>query len=251
MIYILNNMLQYNADLGEISRLDIEGSMTKLTPVFNNIFLILIENNETPITREDILRKILDKYNLKISMNTLNQYISMLRKLLHQEIQIENAILSISKKGLILSPEIKIKNSKTKIDNKKTEGDIALYSPPVNRGRGFIDKSNANILSIICVLLFLVIIYLFYQLYGIKKQYNSIESYKISTIGDCPVYGFKNTNENIEKQLADFNLTCEDSDVFYYYSMQELKKNNYTLLVKCRKNKDCISSRINWQVSYD
>ncbi|MEX6033482.1 winged helix-turn-helix domain-containing protein [Providencia hangzhouensis] len=102
MIYILNNIIKYNSDLGEIFRVDTELSVMKLTPVLNYIFIILIQNNKTTITREEILKKILNKYDLKVSINTLNQYISTLRKVLHQQLLVENAILSISKRPCYL-----------------------------------------------------------------------------------------------------------------------------------------------------
>ncbi|MEX6374690.1 transcriptional regulator [Providencia hangzhouensis] len=98
--------------------MDTELSVMKLTPVLNYIFIILIQNNKTTITREEILKKILNKYDLKVSINTLNQYISTLRKVLHQQLLVENAILSISKKGLVISSEIQIEESITKFNNK-------------------------------------------------------------------------------------------------------------------------------------
>ncbi|BBU97453.1 hypothetical protein BML2496_33360 [Providencia rettgeri] len=261
MIYILNNIIKYNSDLGEIFRVDTELSVMKLTPVLNYIFIILIQNNKTTITREEILKKILNKYDLKVSINTLNQYISTLRKVLHQQLLVENAILSISKKGLVISSEIQIEESIAKFNNKIEK---SLAPPPTSSNKSnksllLSDKNHIikKTLLIISVFLLLVIIYLINQIHAIKFPYASIQSYKISTIGDCPVYGFKdnyekNMSDTISKQAIDFNLTCEDSDVFYYYNnIQNLGKNKHSLLVKCKKNKECISTRVNWQDKND
>ncbi|PCQ36834.1 hypothetical protein CQA26_16905 [Providencia rettgeri] len=138
MIYILNNIIKYNSDLGEIFRVDTELSVMKLTPVLNYIFIILIQNNKTTITREEILKKILNKYDLKVSINTLNQYISTLRKVLHQQLLVENAILSISKKGLVISSEIQIEESIAKFNNKIEK---SLAPPPTSS-----NKSNKSLL---------------------------------------------------------------------------------------------------------
>ncbi|WP_210007896.1 helix-turn-helix domain-containing protein, partial [Providencia rettgeri] len=110
----------------------------KLTPVLNYIFIILIQNNKTTITREEILKKILNKYDLKVSINTLNQYISTLRKVLHQQLLVENAILSISKKGLVISSEIQIEESIAKFNNKIEK---SLAPPPTSS-----NKSNKSLL---------------------------------------------------------------------------------------------------------
>lgn len=77
-----------------------------LTTILNHILIILIESNRVATSREELLKKIFESHNLNVSINTLNQYISVLRKLLYQQLGVENAILNISKKGVILFSEI-------------------------------------------------------------------------------------------------------------------------------------------------
>ena len=263
MIYILNNLIEYNPDSGEVFRLGSDVDIAKFTPVLNYIFTILIENNGTIFSKEELLEKIASTYELTVSINTLNQYISVLRKLLHQQLDVDNAILNISKKGLTLSSEIIVlpKEEPSGSKNNVEHGNnVAADKKPTVLHRNTMTQSTTNsgkipviILKITIVILLIIVIFLSGKLYSSDELYAPIASYKITKIGDCPVYTFKNDFQEsidsaLDSHIKEFNLVCEPTDIFYYYNnASNPGKNKNSLLVQCKKNKTCTSTRINWQ----
>jgi len=272
MIYILNGVMKYNSDSGEIFRLDYNEEVAKLTTILNHIFIILIENNRIVTSREELLKKIFDSHNLNVSINTLNQYLSVLRKLLHQQLGIENAILNISKKGIILSSEVIISvndewkdagNIINKNNNVTTEDSkpITLQLRNVEEKNPLIKKTEGKfytlLLKIIILILFFISIYLMVVLDKSGSLYKPINAFKISDIGRCPVYSFQNATSEVISSIIDdhvkeFGLTCDNSDTFYYYNNNlSSGLNKQSLLVKCEGKKTCISTRMNWRGNYE
>lgn len=267
MIYILNNLIEYNSDSGDVFRCGSDVDIVKLTPVLNHIFAILIENNDTVFSKDELLEKISSTYESTISINTLNQYISVLRKLLHQQLGIDNAILNISKKGLTLSSEIIVLPKGELNDvNKKTEqknrvvvdkNPTLTYHNKIAQSLTHNGKIPVIILKTTIIILLIIVIFLSDKLYSSNAPYTPIASYKITKIGDCPVYTFKNDFQEsidsaLDSHIKEFNLVCEPTDIFYYYNnVSNPGKNKNSLLVQCKKNKICTSTRINWQENHE
>lgn len=272
MIYILNDVIKYNSESGEMFRLDSDVEVAKLTTILNHILIILIESNRVATSREELLKKIFESHNLNVSINTLNQYISVLRKLLYQQLGVENAILNISKKGVILSSEIIISvngelTHSVNIINKSNDiatiydKPLTLQLPNVEEKKPLIKKTEnklyALLLKIIILILFFTSIYLIVILNKSGSSYKPINSFKISNIDGCPVYSFQNTtsdfiNSIMDDHVKEFDLTCDNNDTFYYYNNSlSSGRNKQSLLVKCERNKTCISTRINWRGNYE
>ncbi|OHT25479.1 hypothetical protein A3Q29_13095 [Providencia stuartii] len=122
MIYTINSQLKYNSEDGSIYGLDnLSEPIATLTPVLNRILKVLIENKSQVMPRDRILELVWDKHGLVSSSNTLNQYISMLRKLFSQYLNVDNAILTIPKKGMMLSSELLIEKEESKTSDKILE----------------------------------------------------------------------------------------------------------------------------------
>ncbi|EJD6080347.1 transcriptional regulator [Providencia alcalifaciens] len=273
MIYILNNCIEYDSETGEIIQLGSNSEVAKLTPILNRIFRVLVENNNMIIPREELLKKVWDEHGLTASINTLNQYISALRKLLYQHLEIDNAILNIPKKGVILSSELIItqrntelvRHSEEKGDTEKLDGrdklplielnthnQVAVSSVIAKPRVCYTLKRN---FSLKIILGFSVILTLasMYNLFFGALSFDKVNTYLVSTIGSCPVYSFnsnfddKNNSKDIDKHVKEFNLQCNNSAIFYYYSNHSnAQVEKQTLLTKCEDNKICISTRINW-----
>lgn len=279
MKYIFNNCIEYNSDTGEMFLLGSDVNIEKFTPILNRILKVLVENNTMIIPREEFLSRVWNDHGLNASSNTLNQYISTLRKLFAQHLNIENAILNIPKKGIILSSEIVIitsesesyqesnlvennpsleitnKNRKPNLVELKTNKD--LCSQDENDNSVFYVKKDKltkkyNYLKIMLVSIFLLLLFSVNNLFFKKNHVSKIKYYHITTIGSCPVYSFKNDFDenydlvNINEHLSEFNLSCNPDTVFYYYNnYNTARTKKQSMLTMCEKGKSCISTRIN------
>lgn len=273
MIYILNNCIEYDSETGEIIQLGSNSEVAKLTPILNRIFRVLVENNNMIIPREELLKKVWDEHGLTASINTLNQYISALRKLLYQHLEIDNAILNIPKKGVILSSELIItqrntevvRHSEEKIDTEKLDERDKLPLIELNthnevtapsiiaKSRGFYTLKRNFLLKIILGLSVILTLASMYNLFFSILRFDKVNTYLVSTIGSCPVYSFnsnfddKSNSKDIDKHVKKFNLQCNNNTIFYYYSNHNnAQVEKQSLLTKCEDNKVCISTRINW-----
>ncbi len=277
MIYILNDKIEYNSDSNEVLKVDSGERITSFTPILNHIFRTLIENNKKIISREALLVSATNDYGINTSMNTLNQYISVLRKFFLQHLKIESSILSIPNQGVILSSEIIIKEKIIKesplivktheeqagndtIDNAILDVKYSIVHNSTNLNNNLsvteIDKKPKIVKDIILIsIIFCMVILGFFYIFNLivnSSEYDEVETFEISHIESCPVYGFREVTDNentlaiIEEHLSFYNIKCLGGDEFYYYDNYDSSSNrNQSLLSQCKKNKSCISTRIN------
>lgn len=97
---------------------------------------MLLESNGGVVDRNSIIERVLDGFSFDLSNNTLNQYISLLRKIFKNIGVEENVILTIPKVGFYISENITIskqssddshlqENVVAKVERKKS---IPLFS---------------------------------------------------------------------------------------------------------------------------
>ncbi len=219
----------------------------------------------------------INDHGISTSMNTLNQYISVLRKFFLQHLKIESSILSIPNQGVILSSEIIIKEKiireSTSIvkTHEEQDGndtiDNAILDEKYSVVHNFttlnnnlsvteIDKKPKIVKDIILIsIIFFVVVLGFFYIFNLiikSSEYDEVGTFEISHIESCPVYGFREITDNektlaiIEEHLSFYNIKCLDGDEFYYYDNYDSSSNrNQSLLSQCKKNKSCISTRIN------
>lgn len=248
MVYTINSQLKYNSEDGSIYSLDnLSEPITTLTPVLNRILKVLIENKSQLMSRDRILELVWDKYGLVSSSNTLNQYISMLRKLFTQYLDVDNAIVTVPKKGMILSSELLIEKEEPKNSDNELEENIKHLV----KNTRIVDRKKASAYALCVILIFTCIsmgLYIVIQ----KNSFQSIGFYQLSEISTCPIYAFKEYDDKvhvisaIKKQVTSFNITCKNGDYFYYYDNNESAdyiKHNF--LAKCNEQ-TCITTRFNF-----
>ncbi|WP_336194090.1 helix-turn-helix domain-containing protein [Providencia stuartii] len=248
MIYTINSQLKYNSEDGSIYGLDnLSEPIATLTPVLNRILKVLIENKSQVMPRDRILELVWDKHGLVSSSNPLNQYISMLRKLFSQYLNVDNAILTIPKKGMMLSSELLIEKEESKTSDKILEESTKHTAKPSHT----IDRKKISVYALCCILIFICIsmgLYIVIQ----KNSFQSIGFYQLSKINTCPVYAFKEYSDKaqvistIKRQVARFNITCKNGDYFYYYDNNESTDYiKHDFLAKCNDN-TCVTTRFNF-----
>lgn len=228
MNYILNNEIIYNSFDGSIRHLnDKPENAVSITETANKILLLLISRQGEVVSREDFFREIWDKEGLISSENTLNQYISKLRKIFSVFLPNENIITTVPRFGYVFSNDINIKK------NISAEGIIS---------EGFTLK-HKYFAPLFILLLVIAILYLAgdQPVKFIPSTSRLIDHYQ-----SCPIYevtgikGLKTDNVQREVVLHAIklsNLTCE-SDVSFYVFMNKIKflnKQSTVLISKCNR----------------
>ncbi|MGU9760799.1 winged helix-turn-helix domain-containing protein (plasmid) [Serratia marcescens] len=105
MNYIINERVRYNPSDGTFSCVDNHVDTLSLGRVANELFLLFITNNGVALRREDILNEIWEKKGFIASSNNLNNYVSLLRKMLYQ-FGLSELITTIPKYGFVFEADV-------------------------------------------------------------------------------------------------------------------------------------------------
>lgn len=102
MVYLINRKIIFNDEEGTLAWRDREHETVALSAPVARILATLLENAGVTLSRESLLRETLEKHALSASMNNLNNYISLLRKVL-REFELAEAIVTIPKTGILFT----------------------------------------------------------------------------------------------------------------------------------------------------
>jgi DNA-binding winged helix-turn-helix (wHTH) protein len=109
MKYLLADVLVYNDEDGSFSLIGApEEEPQMLTGTANAIMKLLVAHHGNVIEREGFLRDVWDERGLQGSNNSLNQYISILRKMLASLVPDTGFIVTVPKMGFMLSADIPV-----------------------------------------------------------------------------------------------------------------------------------------------
>lgn len=102
MKYVLNAKFSYDSDNDVLSVINTPETEVTLTITASKIFHVLLENHGHDMSREALMDALWEKYKIHPSGNSLNQYISILRKTLVDIGCDANIIITIPKVGFCI-----------------------------------------------------------------------------------------------------------------------------------------------------
>lgn len=105
MKYTINNTVDYNSSDGTLFSPENTTDTISLSRICNELLLLFVTQNGTPLSRVFILNEIWEKRGLSASSNNLNNYVSMLRKALAQ-CGCSDVITTIPKHGFLFDAVI-------------------------------------------------------------------------------------------------------------------------------------------------
>lgn len=229
MIYLINGVLKYNAYDGTLYLIDGGIDMLTLGRVANELLFLMVENNDVPLSREDILNELWSKKGLTPSSNNLNNYISILRKAL-SSCGFPELIVTIPRHGFMFSAEIdempdSIRDGGRLQGIGETYGGLGeytgIFSRRVQSKLLFFMRRKVSLLTI------LLLAFLIFSSYYIVAWRNTIGGkYENFVVDKCSIYFLDELNgENgshgdllsIKRYLFKYKINCgRKSDVFYW-----------------------------------
>lgn len=213
MYFIIEDRLIYDSLKGTLRLVDeiIEDAVT-LTPIANKILEYLITHHGELVMRNELFDNIWEKEGFVSSSNTLNQYVSNLRKLFSQHFYNIEVIITIPRAGYTFSKDIKVI---IRDDNVKDE---------------IIKTKNKKIpLKFIFIALMISALAFFYKF--MHNNEKTLPQRKIGQIGMCSLYDIS----GVKSESADFsnlkianeiynmnNLECTKTTSFYIFSEETI-----------------------------
>lgn len=112
---------------------------TKLNQPTSRCLSLLIERKGCVITQEDFMNEVWRKHGMEVTVNTLYQNISILRKTLKRVGIDENIIITVPKKGITLSAQVEKLSDKTSLPSSPPLILTQQEESPLNR-KGSLDQ---------------------------------------------------------------------------------------------------------------
>ncbi|WP_336277820.1 winged helix-turn-helix domain-containing protein [Cronobacter dublinensis] len=206
MIFILDNEVIYDSLNGSLRRTDQKmADAQMLTTIANKILSHLVIHHGELVSRNTLFDEVWEKAGLVSSSNTLNQYISVLRKMFSGYLGEKEVIITVPRAGYMLSKEVS----------------ISEYTP-LQRHLSLWPKFVAGVIGL-CVFIAGTLMF--------ASSPEKIVPRKIGELKGCPVYdisGVKSdvgdaTNYNVSRQALEMNnQICTETTAFYVYAQETL-----------------------------
>ncbi|AIA69837.1 winged helix-turn-helix domain-containing protein [Pectobacterium atrosepticum] len=104
MVYLINDLIIFNEGEGTLAWIERENEATSVNFPISRLLCLLIENQGVTLSRDFLLTEALEKHALCPSLNNLNNYLSLLRKVL-REFDLSDSIVTIPKMGIVFNAE--------------------------------------------------------------------------------------------------------------------------------------------------
>ncbi|HFT1963453.1 TPA: transcriptional regulator [Enterobacter ludwigii] len=109
MLYILDSKVIFDPVNATLYRVGEKASeATQLTTIASKILHHLVEHHGELVTRDMLFNEVWEKAGIVASSNTLNQYISLLRKILAGYLDDKKFIVTVPRAGYYLSKDIQV-----------------------------------------------------------------------------------------------------------------------------------------------
>ena len=246
MKYLLADTLVYNDEDGSVSLIDTPDVEPQvMTATANSIMKMLVLHHGNVVEREAFLHDVWDERGLQGSNNSLNQYISILRKLLASLVPEMLFIVTVPKVGFMLSADITVHSRAEKSDCPASARTPYRFQPQL----------------LFCSALTLVVLALCLWTFVVKQHQQRAEMHLLTHFGECPVYTFSPLADVFRsKAIAlaqamqrDGNLPCLKNSLFYLHIQNTLfyGHEGRMVLSQCSLSKENTASACRTLYSYE
>lgn len=215
MKYLLADAIVYNDEDGSVSLINAPDEDAQLlTCTANTIMKLLVQHHGNVVERETFLQEVWDWRGLQGSNNSLNQYISILRKMLAALLPDALLIVTVPKTGFMLSADVTV----TPLEEAPPTVETAKPAWRVRPEWLF------------CGALTLVVVALCLWIALIKPENSQREIHLLTHIGTCPVYTFTPLADVFHGKAItlaqtlqkDGHLPCLKNSIFYMHIQRTL-----------------------------
>lgn len=209
-MYIIDGVIFYDESKNTVWHRDKDSEFIDLHITASRILLLFIQNKGKILSREQLLDDIWDKYGITPSSNTLNQYISLLRKSFERFNFKRELIRTIPKTGFIMPEDINIEY-------------VEIF--PLARAKK--RENKTGLLISITLLLFIMLSFCFYYYVNTKNNIKGL--YFLGDVSECPVYMLypnssvtSSLKNKKAKEMIDSYANCDGNSMYIYHPSDSL-----------------------------
>lgn len=242
MLYTIEGRVFFRTDDGALWAKDREDEKIHLTPIVSRLLHLFFQEQGKILTREKILYSIWENYGLEPSNNSLNQYVSKIRKIMADLGLPDDTICTLPRVGFTFSNEIVL------------VAENIIYTPlhdaPENRTAPLVEKSFFTFRRLIAVIFLAIFITIPFSTEfitdSIHHRQMASSPVLLGQAGSCRVYSSVTGRNSLHpKTLAlaqhyinENSITCgKDSVAYIFASNSALNlQDGRLLLTTCKKN---------------
>jgi DNA-binding winged helix-turn-helix (wHTH) protein len=260
MRYRINHSIIYTPDDGAVkliadSENDVASGEISLAPTANRLLTMLVSHHGSILQRDELLDSVWDAHGLRASNNSLNQYISVLRRNFADLGVEEMVIVTIPTVGFMFSKDIPVATedspahvSVSRPMNSHSEPTGVAMKEGVESEQP--EKKSPVIRkgAILSALLLLVAVNVGLFMYMLPKTPQFEPRYLLGAVDTCPVYTFYPTThinqqkymELVKKSMARANFHCKpETDIFFKIEDLALEQQQATMFIAtCSRRKE-------------
>lgn len=248
MLYVIDEQVVFRPEDGAMWQQGLEEERLIITPIISRLLILLLEEQGKVLTRDDIMHRVWTTHGLEPSGNSLNQYISYLRRnLLNLGVQ-ENAIKTLPRVGFTFSAEISVeKQARLATITKEVSKEDERESAPQ------LKKRKPVFLMFIFFLATLIAITCLYIVYGndIKNRIITQPVF-LGEIDKCKIYGVDMLSSIHDKRIlikinaifSRYSVDCKTPSTVFFHAQNSVLHNKpgRIFVSKCRIENDTLAS---------
>lgn len=218
MKFIINKLIKFHEDRSTLEAVDDNIEPVVLTATLNRLLSLLVKNNNALLSRDYILTQVWELHGQTASSNNLNNYMSMLRKML-ASLGVDDIIITMPRQGFMFAAsEINTIDDEI-IINENSELQVATAASKRKL------SLKLQLLLAICVAAAIVTS----AFACLSPDYEPVSYKTIGKVENCAVklvttfHYVEHVDVNIQgvgKQLTALGLDCSKPASVYYYSSQ-------------------------------
>lgn len=247
MVFTIFNMIAFRSEDGAMWNIAQPERRLSFTTIPTRLFTYLLENADKMVSREELLNNIWNKYGLEPSNNSVNQYISLIRKSLSELGCEEEIIKTIPRVGFYISGESVSYQQETpqSVETMNTEVQPAIKQSRLRRGY------KPALLAISLIISTLLVLQPFRSATGhLDYRFPKSTLYKIGNIASCPLYALSASSpdvaarkEKMAEELAAAHAPCVNNEVFIFHSGEHYvyQQSDRAFITRCTNSDHTLS----------
>lgn len=216
MVFTIFNTVKFRSEDGAMWNIDHPNRRLSLTTIPARFFTYLLENANKMVDREELLNNIWHKYGLEPSNNSVNQYISQIRKSLIELGCNEDIIKTIPRMGFYIAGEMVSRD----LEAPQNEANTISETQSTKLLRWY----KHALLAVSFIISTLLILQPFRSSTGdLDYSFPKSTLYPIGNLATCTVYSLTGGSpdtvarkQQLAQQLATVHAPCINNEVFIF-----------------------------------
>ncbi|MBS4431024.1 CadC family transcriptional regulator [Pectobacterium punjabense] len=221
MVYLINDLIIFNEGEGTLAWIERENEATSVNFPISRLLCLLIENQGVTLSRDFLLKEALEKHALCPSLNNLNNYLSLLRKVL-REFDLSDSIVTIPKLGVVFNAasivsypmsEGREKETLNQREDEKVKEDIYEEEKPFSIKHHAIPEPVKKQQYVRFLLIWIMIVGVFLIVLGSVNRFPYRHLVDVKMNGKCDLFYLYNS---VGYPLpTDYKNLCSDNALFF------------------------------------